>query len=349
MDFDIKKSFPSQPVSVIICAKNEARNLSRNLPEILNQDYTDKDGNTLYEVIVADDDSEDNSFEVLQNLSQNYPHLRPVKFSKSEERKWPGKKSALHFAKQQASHNFLLLTDADTCPRSSFWIKNMMASLNNRDNPAPVVLGYGPYKKQNSFLNVFIRWETIHTFLQFASAALDGHPYMGVGRNMLHRRALIEKPVSANYANCSSGDDDLWLQNVAPNQKLEVVASPEAHMLSHAPPTFQKWIFQKQRHNSTGKYYLTSIKINLGLYALTHALSWLAWVFIWLTSSSFFYVILGLLLVRHVLFGVLVKKWSLHLRENFSGLQILLCDIMWMVYNLLLSPYIFFKNKNQWN
>ena len=48
-----------KPVSVIICARNEDENLNCFLTSVLEQDYPD------YEVIVVNDCSEDNSFEVL--------------------------------------------------------------------------------------------------------------------------------------------------------------------------------------------------------------------------------------------------------------------------------------------
>jgi cellulose synthase/poly-beta-1,6-N-acetylglucosamine synthase-like glycosyltransferase len=46
-------------VSVIICARNEAENLKKFLPSVLEQKYPD------YEVIVVNDCSEDNSDEIL--------------------------------------------------------------------------------------------------------------------------------------------------------------------------------------------------------------------------------------------------------------------------------------------
>ena len=50
------------PVSIIICARNEADNLQNLLPSVLEQDYPD------YEVIVVNDCSEDNSYDVLGNI-----------------------------------------------------------------------------------------------------------------------------------------------------------------------------------------------------------------------------------------------------------------------------------------
>src|SRR5690606_21546991 len=67
-----------QPVSVIICARNEARNLERNLPAILAQRYTNGAGKKRYEVIVVNDASDDDTEQVLQMLEQQYEHLRHV-------------------------------------------------------------------------------------------------------------------------------------------------------------------------------------------------------------------------------------------------------------------------------
>ena len=61
---------PQQPVSIIICARNEAENLKTFLPSILEQDYPD------YEVIVVNDCSEDNSYIILGEFLLKYPHLR---------------------------------------------------------------------------------------------------------------------------------------------------------------------------------------------------------------------------------------------------------------------------------
>ena len=57
------------PVSIIICAKNEAANLRKNLPLILAQRYSNDAGIPLYEVIVVNDASTDDTEEVLKELA----------------------------------------------------------------------------------------------------------------------------------------------------------------------------------------------------------------------------------------------------------------------------------------
>ncbi len=48
------------PISVLICAKNEADNLRKNLPHIYKQNHSD------FEVVLINDASHDESFEVME-------------------------------------------------------------------------------------------------------------------------------------------------------------------------------------------------------------------------------------------------------------------------------------------
>ncbi|MCB0376630.1 MAG: glycosyltransferase, partial [Sinomicrobium sp.] len=63
---------PPEPVSVIICARNEEKNLRRNLPYFLAQDYPE------YEVIVVNDNSFDKTFDVLLDFQKKSPILRLI-------------------------------------------------------------------------------------------------------------------------------------------------------------------------------------------------------------------------------------------------------------------------------
>ncbi len=57
------------PVSVIICARNEEENLKNFLPAVMEQDYPG------FEVIVVNDCSEDDSYNVLGEFLKKYPNL----------------------------------------------------------------------------------------------------------------------------------------------------------------------------------------------------------------------------------------------------------------------------------
>ena len=60
------------PVSVIICARNEADNLKRNLESVLKQNYVN------FEVIAVNDASTDASLTILRLFEKHYRNLKIV-------------------------------------------------------------------------------------------------------------------------------------------------------------------------------------------------------------------------------------------------------------------------------
>ena len=62
---------PKVPVSIIVCAFNEEANLMKNLPILLNQNYL-KNGKPFFEVVVVNDNSEDGTFYLLNQLLLHY-------------------------------------------------------------------------------------------------------------------------------------------------------------------------------------------------------------------------------------------------------------------------------------
>ena len=67
------------PVSVIVCARDEAHNLAVNLPGILVQQYP-----FTHEVLVVNDNSYDDSKYVLEEFQQIFPQLRILELNQEE-------------------------------------------------------------------------------------------------------------------------------------------------------------------------------------------------------------------------------------------------------------------------
>src|SRR5436309_10941897 len=65
-----KDASQEYPVSVIICAKNEAENLVKNLPGILVQDYK-----TTHEIMIVNDNSTDESKYILEEFQHSFKDL----------------------------------------------------------------------------------------------------------------------------------------------------------------------------------------------------------------------------------------------------------------------------------
>jgi len=140
-----------EPVSVLICAKDEADNLRKNLSYVLEQQYAN------YEVVVVNDCSQDETADVLNNISGKYDHLRIVTVDASTglPTGQAGKKFALTSGIKAATYDLLLLTDADCKPAGKFWLSTMQSRFTDGID---IVLGYGAFRKTDGFLNKLIRF-----------------------------------------------------------------------------------------------------------------------------------------------------------------------------------------------
>jgi len=321
---------PKFPVSVIICAKNEGYNLQENLPSILEQRYPD------YEVIVVNDRSTDDTEDILTGFQAQYPHLRTTTIRQSVDFT-RGKKLALTVGIKAARYEWLLLTDADCRPESNQWLSRMQRQF---DAGAEVVLGYGGYKRERSLLNLVIRAETLFIALQYFTFALAGLPYMGVGRNLAYRRSVFFRNRGfASHSRMISGDDDLFVNEVARRGNTRVEYSKESHTRSEAEKTWRDWYLQKKRHLSTGSRYRPATKWLLGAELVARYFFYISFTILLILSFLPGYV-LAIMGARLLLQLLVLKYAARQLNEKYLLLFSLLLDLFIPVLN----TYIVFSN-----
>ena len=333
-----KATSQTHPVSVIICARDEAANLAKNLPGALVQQYR-----TTHEVIVVDDNSFDDSKYLLEEYQRTYKQLQVVEL-KQEAKLIPGKKFPLSIGIKTAKHEIVLLTDADCVPASEFWIDKMQETF--EDN-TEIVLGYGAYHKKKGLLNKVIRWETFHTALQYFSYALAGKPYMGVGRNLSYKKTIFyrHKGFSA-HNNIPSGDDDLFINMAATKINTKINVDKDAFTLSEPPKTWRQWIKQKNRHYSTGKMYKPLHKFLLGLYTFSHFLFYPL-----LAVSLIFYnwqIAILVFGIRFLVQAIVLYPCMKKLNEKELYPWFLFIDIGMFFYYLVFGAAVFKKPKKVW-
>jgi poly-beta-1,6-N-acetyl-D-glucosamine synthase len=330
------ESRSNTPVSVIVCARNELKNLKENLESVLKQDYPE------YQVIVVNDCSWDESGSYLEELLPLYPHLKIVTIAEQEKYRH-GKKFALSLGIKAAKYDTLLLTDADCKPVSSSWISSMASSYKSGTE---IVIGYGAYRKSPGFLNKWIRMDTVFNAVQYLSAALWSNTYMGVGRNLSYKKELFFKNKGfASHNHIMSGDDDLFINETATKQNVSVELHPFSFTESVPRNSFSSWLKQKKRHMSTGNFYKTGHKIMIGSFFFSQFLFYAAIAIMLISGLSWqitLSVWLSRLLIQILIFGFCMKKLSE-------------LDILWMLpifdlfvvilYPLLSVSNLLFKDK----
>lgn len=270
------------PVSVIVCARNEAANLQKKLHTLLQQDYPK------WELVVVDDASTDTTPDILAKAQAQYPHLRIVQLAEKTQH---GKKGALAAGIAAARYEHLLLTDADCVPTSPRWIQHMASCAVRAD--ATLVLGTGPYEWVPTVLGRWVVFETTYVAIQYLTAALWGQPYMGVGRNLWYTQSAFQKAGGFEaHAHLASGDDDLLVNAIATGANTTICLHPESAVYSSSPKTWKGLYRQKTRHYSSSTTYHWHHQMGLGILSLSLVLFYLGMPVL-MVQNSWNLVILG--------------------------------------------------------
>jgi len=290
---------PYPPVSVVISARNEAENLEKFLPEILEQDYPE------FQVVVVNDCSQDDSSLVLARLKNKHPHLYYTNIE-ADKKFYHGKKMPLSLGIKAAKYEHLVLTDADCRPASDQWLKKMTAPFSSQKTE--LVLGVGNYQKRKGFNNLWIRYETFTIAIQYLGFALTGRPFMGTGRNLAYTKSLFNKTKGfRSHIYLPSGDDDLFIREAANKTNTAVCINPRAHTESVPPENFRKWMNQKQRHLTTSIRYRPDIKFSLFMEPLTRELFWILTLY----SLIFPIFVISILPFSVILLLIKIMMWKM--------------------------------------
>lgn len=326
------------PVSVVIAARNEYNNLSTFLPQVLQQDYPE------FEVVVVNDASNDDSVELLEDMKRKYNHLKVINLHENINF-FKGKKFPLSVGIRSAKNEHLLLTDADCRPSSEQWIRRMMEAYHEKTE---VVIGYGKYEMKSGLMNMLQRYDTVFTAMQYLSFALAGMPYMGVGRNLSYLKTLFnrQKGFSAHYR-IKSGDDDLFINKVSNANNTKVCLDSGAITISRSASSFGRWITQKRRHLTTGKYYKFRHKVWLGMLNFSRMLFWATLIILLIRFYNGVYVIsAGALMLFTFLF--ILKRSMNNLGEKNLLLISPLLDIVLLVTYLFINFANLIRKPDKW-
>ncbi len=326
------------PVSVIICARNQAHHLVKNLPEILEQDYPD------FEVVVVNDCSSDDTEDVLRDFGLQYPQLKVVVVPQ-HDRFRRNKKFALTMGIKAAQHEHLLFTDADCRPASKKWIKEMQSGFNE---PTELVLGYSVYPKQAGLLNVLLRYETFVSALNYLSFALKGKAYMGVGHNMSYLKSVFFKGKGfAEHMHIPFGDDQLFVKQHANKSNTRIEIRPTAQVMAPLYTGFGSFFKQQIRQMQVANAYKPAAQFKLSLQAAS-AILFYGLLITLLILGFDWRIILAFYLLRLVVqFAINFKIFKrLSLKELKWWFPIL--DLIHYIYILVLGIAFLFNTKTQW-
>lgn len=329
-------AFP--PVSVIVCAHDEEENLKALVPLLEEQDYPQ------FEIIIVNDRSNDGTYDYLLDQTKNNPRLRMVNVDQVPGH-INGKKFGITLGIKAALHEWVLLLDADCRPAGKEWISKMSTGFVDQHQ---FVLGLSPYLKTGGLLNLFIRFESLITAIQYASFALLKNPYMGVGRNLAYRKSLfLEKKGFNQFLGITGGDDDLFVNLYAKGSNTGVELSAGSLVYSIAKTTWSAFWRQKVRHLSVGKLYRFNHRMLLGIFTLSWILTWLAGVALMIIDITNWPVVAAFF-IRMVVLLLVIRTTLNQLKLRFEQWALPVLDFLYSIYYISTGLAALLTKKIQW-
>lgn len=246
-----------EPVSVVICARDAYEYLVELIPALLKQDYPD------FEIVVVNDCSDDETEEYLKDMERQEPRVKPVQL-KQHLNFFNGKKFPLSMGIKSAQNDLLVLTDCNCMPVNDQWLRSVVNRYNNRTE---IVIGYSPYVQKKSSLNRLMRFDALQNGLLYLSAALNHHPYMGIGKNLSYRKELFYRNQGfISHYTTTVGEDDLFISQVATKKNTEVLIDAENAILTTPTNSLRLWMRQKSSRYSTVSKYSGRARFSLSLF-----------------------------------------------------------------------------------
>lgn len=242
---------PASSISIIIPARNEAHNIKACLDAIVNQSYPKQ----LFEVLVVDDFSTDNTAAiVLEYAAQQVKLISLKEFINAGEIN-AYKKKAIEIGIQQSLGDLIVTTDAD-CIAPKNWLR--------------VIDGF--YKKTNaSFIAMPVNYHTPKNFIE-AFQCLDFMTLQGItgasvykrihsmcnGANLAYtKKVFYEVNGFKGIDSIASGDDMLLMHKIYQQnpQKVFFLKSDEVIVQTAPMQTLKEFFNQRIRWASKADQY----------------------------------------------------------------------------------------------
>ncbi|GEO78096.1 glycosyltransferase [Companilactobacillus mindensis DSM 14500] len=176
-------------VSILVPAHNEGIVIVKTVLALLSFDYP----HDRYEIIVINDNSSDNSAELLKNLQDEFGASRLQVINTDNITGGKGKSNALNIGLKRAKGSIISIYDADNTPEHGA-LRILVAELLGDDRLAAVIGKFRTRNKNASLLTRFINIETL-SFQWMAQAGRQQlfHLCTIPGTNYVIRRSVIEK------------------------------------------------------------------------------------------------------------------------------------------------------------
>ena len=318
----------AEPVSIVICSKNEAHYLRKHLPRFLDQDYPE------FEVIIVNDGCIDETEHVVELLQKQYANLRMTKIP-LDDKFQHNKKLAQTIGIKAAKYEKILFSNADCKPINKKWLKNVMNSWING-----VHIGYANFENQKGFKTNLMKFDLLQQSIKRGSFSSMEINFSGNGNNLGYSKTdFFSNKGFARHAHFEAGYDHLMVFQLGKMSGTSIALSPETKIILSSEKMATQWSKFNQHYYHSKKYLPFKIRFLVDIEPLSQLLFYTG-----LLLALFFtklYLLIGLLiLLRIILLGSYFKIQTSHLKEE----NLFLSSYVYGILTPILKLFLFSKN-----
>lgn len=243
-------------VSILVPAHNEAKVIGRTVESLLLLNYPiDK-----MELIVINDNSSDNSKEILQDIKEKNKNHNFTIINTDKTNGGKGKSNALNLAYNLAKGEFIAIYDADNTPERNA-LKYLIETIVPNEELGAVIGKFRTRNKSKNLLTKFVNIETL-SFQWMAQAGrwqllkLCTIP----GTNFVLRRSVMDK-LGGWDSKAIAEDTEISFRMYKLGYKIRFV--PQAVTWEQEPETVNVWIKQRTRWAKGNIYVLMKYMKNI--------------------------------------------------------------------------------------
>ena len=247
-------------VSVVVAERNEESTIHQPLASLISQDYPEDK----YEIIIADDGSDDNTARIVRDFQKKSNNLILLSVTAPDDAV-SRKKNALALAVEESRGEIILTTDAD-CVVTYQWISGMMRYFGRGVGMvAGLSIPFIPNWKEATLFQKYEYIDTIGLFFAAAGALGAGKAFSCSGQNLGFAREAFEKVRGyETIKNHISGDDILLMQLIHnAGYEIRFAFGKETQTLTKSEKKLSHFLNQRTRWASNER---VQISLNTGFY-----------------------------------------------------------------------------------
>ena len=321
-------------ISIIISARNEAKNIRSCLDSVLSLDYPVGK----LEIIVIDDNSEDTTFEIASSYSQ----ILVIQNNRK------GKKAAMAFGASISKNPWLWFLDADTILHKD---AAKLAHAKIAQTDANFIACPIMYPTRNGFLNAFQILDASVTMAVTAAGIMSKQFYSANGANMLvKKQAFMQVGGFNGNEEFASGDDVFLIQKMAQLDDSKVVFLKSRRMaaITKDEDTWSGFFQQRKRWATKSSAYTHGglKKIQASVFAMHLA------ILLWIVASTIypiaFFVGLLMLFVKGVIDYLLIQNITHFFEVKDANKWFIPAFFFYFLYLFFMAAHAIFPSTYRW-